>query len=56
MFQPAFTMVTTWAANAEEFRKKCIQMLESYGWRLLGAEGAGPAPEDGHLAEKLKTC
>jgi len=46
VFQHAFTVVTTSAANAEEFRKKCIQMLESYGWRLLAAEGAGPVPEE----------
>ncbi len=29
MFQPAFTVVTTWASNAEEFREKCLRMLES---------------------------
>jgi len=47
-------MVTTWAANAEEFRKKCIQMLESYGWRLLAAEGAGPVPEDGAFSGEVE--
>lgn len=54
VFQPAFTVVTTWAASAEEFRKKCIQMLESYGWRLLGAEGAGAVPEDRAFSEEVE--
>jgi hypothetical protein len=27
----AFTVVTTWANSAEEFRQKCELMLESYG-------------------------
>jgi hypothetical protein len=26
----AFTVVTTWASSAEEFRQKCELMLESY--------------------------
>jgi hypothetical protein len=42
----AFTVVTTWASNAEEFRRKCERMLESYGWTLLGIERANPVLEN----------
>lgn len=42
----AFTVVTTWASSAEEFRQKCDLMLESYGWKLLGIDKANPAPEN----------
>jgi len=45
----AFTVVTTWASNAEEFRHKCDLMLESYGWKLLGVEVANPVPPDAVL-------
>jgi sulfite reductase beta subunit-like hemoprotein len=38
----AFTVVTTWAIGAEEFRRKCELMLESYGWKLLGIDRANP--------------
>jgi len=54
VFQPAFTVVTTWAADAEEFREKCILMLESYGWKLLGVERASPVPENGAFSEELE--
>src|SRR5262249_19071855 len=39
----AFTVVTTWASSSEEFAEECKQMLESYGWCLLGVERANPA-------------
>jgi len=39
----AFTVVTTWASNPEEFAQKCERMLESYGWNLLGVEQSNPA-------------
>lgn len=39
----AFTVVTTWACNPEEFAAKCKRMLESYGWNLLGIEKSDPA-------------
>lgn len=39
----AFTVVTTWACNPEEFAAKCKRMLESYGWTLLGVEKSNPA-------------
>jgi hypothetical protein len=29
VFQPAFTVVTTWATSPEEFCEKCARMLES---------------------------
>jgi hypothetical protein len=38
VFKAAFTVVTTWANSPEEFREKCVRMLESYGWKLLGVE------------------
>jgi hypothetical protein len=43
----AFTVVTTWASDLEEFCQKTNQMLESYGWKLLGIEKANPVPDDG---------
>lgn len=39
----AFTVITTWASDHEEFAAKCKQMLESYGWNLLGVEKSNPA-------------
>ena len=39
----AFTVVTTWASDVEEFTAKCKRMLGSYGWHLLGVEKANPA-------------
>jgi hypothetical protein len=41
----AFTVITTWASSFEEFNQKCVQMLESYGWKLLGVEVANPVPQ-----------
>jgi hypothetical protein len=54
VFQPAFTVVTTWAAGPEEFREKCTRMLESYGWKLLGVDRAGPVAEDGVFSEEVE--
>jgi len=53
-FQPAFTVVTTWAASPEEFREKCIRMLTSYGWKLLDVERANPVPETGEFSEEVE--
>ncbi len=39
----AFTVVSTWACDSEQFAAKCKRMLESYGWHLLGVEKANPA-------------
>jgi hypothetical protein len=52
-FDPAFTVITTWASNAEEFREKCIQMLESYGWKLLSVNRANPIPEGAAFSEEV---
>jgi len=41
----AFTVVTTWASDAEEFRARCERMLQTYGWQLLGVERTNPALE-----------
>jgi hypothetical protein len=49
----AFTVVTTWASNADEFRRKCELMLESYGWKLLGIDRANPAPENYDYNEEV---
>jgi hypothetical protein len=54
VFRPAFTVVTTWAVNPEEFRDKCIRMLDSYGWKLLNVERASPVPEHGEFSEETK--
>src|SRR5215470_17359152 len=40
----AFTVVTTWASSAEEFRRKSELMLDSYGWKLPDIDRANPAP------------
>jgi hypothetical protein len=54
VFRPAFTVVTTWATSPEEFREKCIRMLESYGWKLLGVERANPVAENGEFSEEVQ--
>jgi hypothetical protein len=54
VFRPASTVVTTWAANQEEFREKCIRMLEGNGWRLFGVERSTPVPNDGVFSEEVE--
>ena len=54
VMKPAFTVVTTWAGNSEEFRQKCSQMLESYGWKLLGVERANPVPDGGVFSDEVE--
>jgi hypothetical protein len=54
VFQPAFTVVTTWAASPEEFREKCVRMLTSYGWKLLDVERANPVAESGEFSEEVE--
>jgi hypothetical protein len=54
VFKPAFTVITTWASNAEEFREKCNRMLESYGWKLIGVERANPLPDNGTFSEEVE--
>jgi hypothetical protein len=49
----AFTVVTTWASSAEEFRRKCELMLESHGWKLLGIDRTNPAPENYDYNEEV---
>ncbi len=49
----AFTVVTTWASSAEEFRRKCELMLDSYGWKLLGIDRANAAPENYDYNEEV---
>ena len=48
-----FTVVTTWASDAEEFRRKCERMLGSYGWKLLGIERANAVPENCDYNEEV---
>ena len=54
VFKPAFTVIPTWANNAEEFRDKCIQMLESYGWKLIEIDRANPLPENATFSEEVE--
>jgi hypothetical protein len=54
VYRPAFTVVTTWATDPEEFREKCIEMLTSCGWKLLGVERAYPVPDDGEFSEEVE--
>jgi hypothetical protein len=54
VFRPAYTVVTTWAANSEEFREKCRRMLEGYGWKLLEVERANPVPAKGAFSEEVE--
>jgi len=54
VFRPAFTVVTTWAVIAEEYREKCIRMLESYEWRLLDVERANRVPDNGTFSEEVE--
>lgn len=54
VFRPAFTAVTTWAASPDEFRAKCVRMLDSYCWKLLGVERSNPVPENGKYSEEVE--
>ncbi len=54
LFQPAFTNVTTWASSAEEFREKCVRMLEDYGWKLLEVERSSPLPQNGEFSDEIE--
>jgi hypothetical protein len=54
VFKPAFTVVTTWASSPEEFREKCTQMLESYGWKLVEVDRANPVPENAVFSEGVE--
>ena len=50
----AFTVVTTWASSLEEFKQKCVEMLESHGWKLIGVEVANPVPSGGSFSEEVE--
>ena len=54
VFRPAFTVVTTWASNAEEFCEKCSRMLKNYGWTLINVERANPVPVDVEFSEEVE--
>jgi len=54
VFKPAFTVITTWAYNTEEFREKCIWMLEHYGWKLIEVDRANPVPDDATFGEEVE--
>ena len=53
-FKPAFTVITTWACSAEEFREKCTRMLAYYGWKLIEVDHANPVPDDGEFSEEVE--
>jgi hypothetical protein len=54
VFKPAFTVITTWASDADEFREKCNRLLESYGWKLIGVERSNPVPDNGAFSEEVE--
>jgi len=54
VWKPAFTTVTTWACNSEEFKQKCTRMLDSYGWKLLGIERANPVSDEDEFSEETE--
>jgi hypothetical protein len=54
VWKPAFTTVTTWACNSEEFKQKCNRMLDSYGWKLLGIERANPVSDEDEFSEETE--
>jgi hypothetical protein len=54
VFRPAFTVVTTWATSSEEYREKCVRMLQSYGWTLLDVERANPVQEGSEFSEEVE--
>jgi hypothetical protein len=54
VLKPAFTVITTWASNSEEFHEKCIRMLESYGWGLIGVDQANPVIDGGSYGEEVE--
>jgi hypothetical protein len=51
--KPAYTNVTTWACDADEFGQKCRRMLESYGWKLLGIARANPVSGDDKFSDEI---
>jgi hypothetical protein len=54
LFKPAFTVITTWASNAEEFREKCTRMLEHDGWKLIGVDRSNPVLEGDIFSEEVE--
>jgi len=51
--KPAFTVITTRAVSAEQFREKCIRTLGNYGWNLLDVKRSNPVPENGEFSEEV---
>lgn len=41
-------------SNAEEFRDKCIRMIESYGWKLIEVERANPVADNGAFSDEVQ--
>ena len=54
IWEPAYTTVTTWACNSEEFSQKCTRMLESHGWKLLGIDRANPVSDEDEFSEETE--
>jgi hypothetical protein len=54
VWKPAFTTITTWAYDLEEFNRKCNRMLESHGWKLLGIDRAKPVSDDDKFSEEVE--
>lgn len=51
VWKAAYTNVTTWACDSEEFGQKCSRMLEGYGWKLLGVVRANPVSDGDEVSE-----
>jgi|GEM_PF-2362506 len=49
-----FSNATTWAGDYEEFCSKAQEMIEHYGWKLLGVEYARAIPEAEEFGEEVE--
>lgn len=50
----AFTNITTWAEDYDEFCEKTEQMLEHYGWHLLGVQEAAPVHKNKEFGDEVR--
>ena len=50
----AFTNISTWADDYDEFCAKSKEMVENYGWQLLGIEQADPVAEGQEFGSEIR--
>ncbi len=50
----AFTNITTWAGDYDEFCRKCKEMLDHYGWQLQGIEKAVPVQQSCQFDDEVR--